>query len=94
MLDDCSNYLDGTIFNLQQKLLNFEEQELEIREMINEAEQNDGGYPTDRSKLKKKAKQNAYGYDDEDDYADGGADSNPYEVNDYDMYGLNRGKSN
>jgi hypothetical protein len=27
MLDDCSNYLDGTIFNLQQKLLNFEEQE-------------------------------------------------------------------
>lgn len=25
MLDDCSNYLDGTIYNLQQKLLSFEE---------------------------------------------------------------------
>jgi len=38
MLDDCSNYLDGTIFNLQQKLLNFEDQEEEIRDMINDAE--------------------------------------------------------
>ena len=25
MLDECSNYLDGTIYNLQQKLLNFED---------------------------------------------------------------------
>lgn len=27
MLEDCSNYLDGTIYNLQQKLLSFEDQE-------------------------------------------------------------------
>ena len=35
MLEDCSNYLDGTIFNLQQKLISFEDQDFEISEMIN-----------------------------------------------------------
>lgn len=36
MLDECSNYLDGTIYNLQQKLLNFEDQDQQIKEMIRE----------------------------------------------------------
>ena len=34
MLEECSNYLDGTIYNLQQKLLNFDDQEQDIQEMI------------------------------------------------------------
>ena len=38
MLDDCSNYLDGTIYNLQQKLLSFEEQDQDIKEMMNLAD--------------------------------------------------------
>ena len=38
MLDDCSNYLDGTIYNLQQKLLSFEEQDQDIKEMMNQAD--------------------------------------------------------
>ena len=93
MLDDCSNYLDGTIFNLQQKLLNFEEQEQEIRDMILEAEQN--AYPTDRSKAKKKIMKHTYGYDDEDDddYMENMADSNPYEMRNQDQYGLHVGKN-
>ena len=43
MLDECSNYLYGTIYNLQQKLLNFEDQEQEIKDMIRET--NDYGIP-------------------------------------------------
>lgn len=31
MLDECSNYLDGTIYNLQQKLFTFEDQESDIK---------------------------------------------------------------
>ena len=34
MLDDCSNYLDGTIYNLRQKIISFEEQDQEIQQMI------------------------------------------------------------
>jgi hypothetical protein len=34
MLDDCSNYLDGTIYNLQQKIVNFEEQDEDIRDQL------------------------------------------------------------
>lgn len=34
MLDDCSNYLDGTIYNLQQKIVDFEEQDDDIRDQL------------------------------------------------------------
>jgi len=71
MLDDCSNYLDGTIYNLQQKLLGFEEQEHQIQDMINQTETDDYGMP----KRKGGVSVNAYGMD---------ADS-PYEG--YDQYG-------
>mmetsp|Transcript_24207 Transcript_24207/g.37269 ORF Transcript_24207/g.37269 Transcript_24207/m.37269 type:complete len:194 (-) Transcript_24207:3397-3978(-) len=41
MLDECSNYLDGTIYNLQQKLLSFEDQEQELKDMIESVDRQD-----------------------------------------------------
>jgi hypothetical protein len=38
MLEECSNYLDGTIYNLQQKIANFEEQDEDIGEMMMQAD--------------------------------------------------------
>ena len=49
MLDECSNYLDGTIYNLQQKLLTFEDQEHDINEMIEQAD-NEYGFKTENYK--------------------------------------------
>jgi len=43
MLEDCSNYLDGTIYNLQQKLISFEDQDQDIHEMLQAAD-NEYGY--------------------------------------------------
>ena len=83
MLDDCSNYLDGTIFNLQQKLLNFENQEDEIKEMLNDADQYYGG--TTRNAKGKKT--NVYGITD-DNSCDSGIEPSPYNTQDGDMYGL------
>ena len=65
MLDDCSNYLDGTIYNLQQKLLRFEEQDQEIKDMIQQAELDDYGMP--KKKNSDYIGANAYGMDPEDD---------------------------
>lgn len=63
MLDDCSNYLDGTIYNLQQKLLGFEDQEDEIKEMIQQQEYDDYGMPKKKNNL---IGANAYGMDSEE----------------------------
>lgn len=38
MLEECSNYLDGTIYNLQQKIVSFEEQDEDIGEMMLQAD--------------------------------------------------------
>lgn len=38
MLEDCSNYLDGTIYNLQQKIISFEDQDQDIQEMLQMAD--------------------------------------------------------
>ena len=65
MLDDCSNYLDGTIYNLQQKLLGFEDQEQEIKDMIQQTDLDDYGMPEKRGN-NAYAEANAYGMDQED----------------------------
>lgn len=39
MLEDCASYLDGTIYNLEQKVTNFDENESLIQMML----QNGGG---------------------------------------------------
>jgi hypothetical protein len=58
MLDDCSNYLDGTIYNLQQKLVNFEEQDDDIRNQL---------YHYDTQQTTKPPKKYMYGYEGDSD---------------------------
>ena len=40
MLPDCASYLDGTIYNLEQKVTNFEDDE-EFLNMVTQTGQND-----------------------------------------------------
>ena len=58
MLEECSNYLDGTIYNLQQKLSNFEDQDQDIQEMLQLADTEYG--------FQKKSDKFVYGDSEED----------------------------
>ncbi len=45
MLEDCASYLDGTIYNLEAKVTNFDDNQSVIQQMLQMQNSQDSGKP-------------------------------------------------